>query len=86
MYFQLLLSLIKKELYITNVFVERPNSADAKVPSTQKRGSVEIPSSSTSHQPGIYNTLDTSNDQQSYMELTVQHQYKDRKGERKHKP
>ena len=71
------MTLIKKELYITNFFVEGPNSTDAKAPSTQKRGSVEFRSSSTSHQPVIINTLDTSNDQQNYTELTVQHQYED---------
>ena len=77
MYFQLRFTLIKKELYITNVFVEGSNFADAKTASTPKRVCVEIPSSSTSHQSGIYNTLDTGNDQQNYTELNDRHQYED---------
>ena len=62
---------------VTNVFVEGPNSADEKTASTPKRVSVEISSSSTSHQSGIYNTLDTGNDQQNYAELNDRHQYED---------
>ncbi|XP_022331956.2 uncharacterized protein LOC111129787 [Crassostrea virginica] len=56
---------------------EGPNSADEKTASTPKRVSVEISSSSTSHQSGIYNTLDTGNDQQNYAELNDRHQYED---------
>ncbi|XP_078334901.1 uncharacterized protein LOC111136481 [Crassostrea virginica] len=59
-----------------------PNSADAVDASTPRKGPVEIPSSSTSRQSGIYNTVDSVNYQQNYTELTGRHQYDDLHGGR----